>query len=369
MALFNISSAILMGLQRQAAISCVSVLSLVTGIGATIILLINGYGLLAIPVGVCLDSFMRAAIGMTVAALTFSRRFRDLRFKFNFPLLSSLLRDSLVLFAGGGLFIIVARLPNVFIAHVYDPRLCNVYTFTLMAQTMLTTLVVLLSQAMLPGLAHMMGELGARPAKTLILRLTKVTLMACALSMGGMLALNEEFVRLWVGEAYFGGSLLNAVFCLTGVCAALFFTFQNVLVAAGGFGEAAKSNVFKSALHFFPLLAMGSIWGLVGVATSALLAFAAAVVFIQAPSLSRIFDFRNDNELGLIVHMIVVAAPPLIIGLVFKGLFAPHGLLQLLLWGALYTVATIGFYYAVDAEPRRLIREVLPSGWAPSFRE
>lgn len=364
----NAVAAVLLGLQAQVTVGIIGVLGLAAGIAATVGLLLTGHGLNSIPLGSVVQGIVGCVGGITVAALAVRRRLPEFRLRVSRPLVSALLRDTGVLFVGSALFTIVARSQNPLIAHLYDPGLCNVYTFTFLIQTTLAGLVVYVSHALIPGLAHLVAESGERRAGEIVSSLIKVSLMFSGLLMGGVFFLNEEFVRLWVGAEYFGGSVLNGLACVNGIGLAVFAGIQNVALACGAFAVASKGDIVKSVIHLLLIVPMALLWGLEGIAAASVLSLVAGIFLIQSPFLSATFGsvrypvFRHRLRPALMVSV------PFLIGFGLKIAYNPHGVKSFICAGTLYTALTLLFFCLVDRETRSTVFEVVPAYCTGYFR-
>jgi O-antigen/teichoic acid export membrane protein len=355
---FNAGFSILTGLQKQIHGAMAGIAGLVTGTLVSLFFLFQGYGLYAIGIGVLADALVRSATTLVLLRATL-RRHSGLRIRFSFPVLREILRSSVVLSAGSMVYAVVARTPNIFLGHVFGPSTCTIYTFTSLVQVMLITVAAQISQAVLPGLAYRLGAEEPSSVKPLVSRMLKLGIMMSGLLMGGILVLNEEFVRLWVGPSFYGGTLLNALFCVTGLFAVLYLSLQNLVVAAGNFHTAARGNLLKSGLHFIALLGLGYAISLEGVAISALIGFIVATALIQIPFVKIWFKFDSSIKVCDVVSVVMWLLIPLAVGFVMKTFWDPHGWVELIIFGGIYTALVGVGYMLYDRDFRGIVREAV----------
>lgn len=364
----NAVAAVLIGLQDQVTVSVISVVGLAVGIAATVSLLLTGHGLTSIPLGNVVQAVVGLGGGIAIAILTVRKRLPELRPRVSRPLLTTLLKDTGILFVGSALFTIVARCQNPLIAHLYDPSLCNVYTFTFLIQTTLAGMVAYISHALIPGLAHLVGESGEAKARDIVAALIKVSLMFSGLLMGGVLFLNEEFVRLWVGSNYFGGSILNSLACINGIVLALFIGLQNVALSCGAFAAVSKGNVLKSVINLLFLAPLALLWGLEGMAAASVVSFVLCIFLVQSPFLSATFGAGELSLFGPWLRPALTVSVPFLIGFALKAMYSPHGVTSFVCAGTLYTALTVLFFCLFDREARSALLETIPASCAGHFR-
>jgi O-antigen/teichoic acid export membrane protein len=357
----NAVAAVLIGLQDQVTVSVIGVLGLAAGIGATVSLLLTGHGLNSIPLGSVVQAVVGFVGGITVAALTLRKSLPELRLRISRPLLTMLLKDTGILFVGSALFVIVARCQNPLIAHLYDPGLCNVYTFTFLLQTTLAGMVAYISHALVPGLAHLVGESGEGKVRDIVASLIKVSLMFSGLLMGGVFFLNEEFVHLWVGSEYFGGPVLNGLACVNGIGLALFVGLQNVILSCGAFSAVSKGNVLKSVINLLLLVPLALLWGLEGIAAASVVSLVLGIFLVQSPFLSATFGAERRSLFGSWLRPAVTVSVPFLIGFVLKAMYSPHGVTSFVCAGTLYTALTLLFFCLIDREARAVLLETIPA--------
>ena len=191
-----------------------------------------------------------------------------------------------MVFLGGLAYSISARIHNVYIARMFDPAMCNTYTFTLMAPTFVATLVVYFSHALVPGLAHLFGESEGKKVFEVVTKLMKATIVGGVILISGAVVLNREFVTIWVGPQFYGGPVINLVLCISAAVSTICLSLQNVLVAAGDFTATARASLTKAVCHISCLFVTGYFWGLPGVAAASIAGFLVSVILVQSRAVS-----------------------------------------------------------------------------------
>ncbi len=362
---FSGVSGILRGLQRQILVSTFAVVGLIVGILVTVVLLYAGYSLVAIPLGNLVGNFLASAGGLAELLIVHRWLTSGKSLRFETLVLKGLLKSGFLMFLGGAVYTLGTNAPNMFLARVFDPALCNVYTFTLTPFLVLVYLIVQIPHALVPGIAHLVGEKRVMAAKPYTLNLMKYSLMAAGFLAGGSLMLNNVLVDIWVGERYYAGDLINAIFCLNLVLIVTFLAAQNLMAALGKFAFASRANAVAGFLQLGALLVLGYYFGLTGVAISVTFGMVAAIVFVQLGCLRRTFDVSLASSLKNMAPICVMFSGPLLAGFLLRMVFVPSGLYDFVAVGTVYSLASFAYYYVGDADFRRLVSKVISKSWLP----
>lgn len=250
-------ASVIQGLQRQIVVNSLFLGGLTLGVLTSIILLYGGYGLIAIPVGSVVHAGV-VAIGDTVYMFVVIRRDFSLhRLEFCRSTAKNIFEGSKYLLASNATGVASTQSSNVIIASMLNPLLCNTFTFTATAYNMLITLVTSMSHAVMPSLAHLAGEDDPKKLNFIVLKLVRLSILTAALALGGAMILNEQFVTIWVGSAYYGGDFLTLIFFVAGILTVILKLFNNVLIGLGYFRDSAWAGILEGAIHL-PLMVLGA---------------------------------------------------------------------------------------------------------------
>ncbi len=332
---FNGIAAILHGLQRQALIGVIGVSGLVLSALVTVGLLLEGYGLASIPLG----SLVGASCSLIVSSVCLMKIQRGLlvRGRFRCTLFKEIAGESIPLFGSGAAYAAVNRMPLIILAHWYDPAYCNVFAFTNMAPTILTNIATYVSHAAGPSLAHFAGERDTGGATSAISFILYISVLCALLFMAGAGAFNHQFIQLWVGDQYYGGAVLNGLFCITGVITTIFIGLNNMALSLGHFSFCVRSNWFKTGLNIPLLLALAPM-GMLGLAAAGALSLLFAVL-MQSQA------FRNVSpavERPLLPYSLVYSGVVLVVIAHTAGhLFPPDGMWAFGASAALFLTAAL----------------------------
>jgi O-antigen/teichoic acid export membrane protein len=177
--------------------------------------------------------------------------------------------------------------------------------------------------SMVPAMAHLHGEGDVPRLKSFALTSLKVQALLGAIGFGGVIAFNPAFVRLWVGPDIFSGTAVNVFAALAGIAWLLSTTPYETIIARGGFSIIAKVVWFELVLRFVVMAGLVQMIGVLGTPVASLacqvLAFFLPLAWIAA---QRLHVTRGESlttlagslklmlvPLGL-ATLVSLAAPP-----------------------------------------------------------
>jgi O-antigen/teichoic acid export membrane protein len=159
----------------------------------------------------------------------------------------------------------------IVIGYVGKRELITVFAFTSRIGQMLMQLGWSLPDSALVGLA----QLNAEGLKDRVRQVVMAILRFNSLTAGGVacivLAVNPGFVRIWVGEARFGGLTLNALFAADIIMLSIVHGMMTTLSVLGNRPKVGAITFTNGALHALLALPLGAVWGLSGVAAATFL--------------------------------------------------------------------------------------------------
>jgi O-antigen/teichoic acid export membrane protein len=214
--------------------------------------------------------------------------------------------------------------------------------------------------AAMPAIANLAGRLGtmeARRAHGLVGAYAGLVLGVLA---GTAVAWNATFVRLWVGEAHYGGLGLTVAIALYGCLASFMGTFAQSVFALGGIRETAVIALLEGGARLaLQLLLVGAL-GLVGFPVAA----AGALLLVSLPLLVRVAGRRFGTspvvQAGILGRTALAMGALVLAGALLGHLVAGRGSWAVLLAGSTATGAAmlgagLAIFQPVRDDARRAI--------------
>jgi O-antigen/teichoic acid export membrane protein len=255
-------------MQRAAAAGSLVLIADLVGVVATVSALLLDLGLYALPLGLLGRSLTTLVGGLGVlAGIWIGERWPRLRFDWTESL--ALWRDSLQFFLTSVAMKVQSNANVLFVGMLAGPQSAAIYGLTVRAHETVALLISQTNTALAPSLAHLLGGNGQERFRQLLLKLLYVTAAIGAVGIATTAALNEMFVRLWVGTA-FGGQSTSVLMGIALWVASIGYVAYEALLADGQFRSIARTFIAASALHVLLLLVLVR-WGMWGAPVALLL--------------------------------------------------------------------------------------------------
>ncbi|MBU0571105.1 MAG: oligosaccharide flippase family protein [Candidatus Omnitrophica bacterium] len=338
---------VLIALQRQIVPGMFLVIGDILSVVVTLVLLVLGYGLVAIPIGALVWG-ISAVLGNGIYLWWFLKTKLpqvSIRFKKNDA--RDLSFQSVWQFGAQAAVTLARRSDNLIIAALIDPSFCVILTVTKKAVEILTLIVRYFVRAFLPSLAHLHGEGDKKKFKKISVITFKITMLAGICLMGGYLFFNKSFVNLWVGKEFFGGGALTKLLYVYGFFVIIGTNFYVILFAKGEMVTAARAYIAE-ALICVPLsICFAMIWGIKGIVVAGILAIISTSFWIQAEKIIRIFNISKRDILSAASGIGMQGLISLIVGVIFITRWKREGIVDILVFGCLYvgTVFFMGIFF------------------------
>jgi O-antigen/teichoic acid export membrane protein len=304
----------LKALQITVLPNAVSIAGVVIGGVSTLLLLLSGYGLVSIPVGLILAVLSQIGVNGAHSMLVYRREIRA-------PLRPSGQTTREFLAVSGPMFVsklssaAAYRSDATFIAILIRPELATAYVLTRRAGDIATRLLDLFGEAAFAPFAHLAGGAERSRASGVHRHIVQGYVGAGVIMIGTFFATNATFVTLWVGPEFFLGqdlTLLIGVAILLGGGSSL---VNYLLGATGRITTSAWINVAEASARVPVMLLFLATLGVAGLPLAILLT-APIAAWVSA---RRTFDevCATGNPFGgnvrvYAVHISILAAGALV---------------------------------------------------------
>ena len=232
----------------------------VFGIAVTVAMLLGGYGLISIPVGLCLRA---GVMCLSFAAIVFRWRREHLPEPATLDPVEAraILSLTVSTFTARVGTTLLDRLDAMLTSRVLGNGQTVVYTATGRALEPVRMVAVSIPTSLMPSLAHMVGA-GERGevARTVAL-LNQVPGTIAAVGAGSVAALDAVFVRVWVGPRLYGGPGLASLLAVAAALSVFSMTLNRVVYSLGAIRRASwvslAEAVVKVPLQYALLRSVG----------------------------------------------------------------------------------------------------------------
>lgn len=338
------------GLQSSLGIGTIYVAASLFRLAAVIALLGWGFGLLAIAI----PSVGMGLILLCANVVYMLRRFRREGISFQWaPVHFKQLAGLLSWTSFGRLSAVMTSHVDLFVvARFLGPESVSVLRFTRTAPEISRLLIERPIAALQPSLAHLMGAGGDGRARIIVVSVTRGVVHLLALLAGGLVLLNDDFVRLWLGTRFYAGAETDVLIIFFTVASTGAAVLSGFCFSAGNIRGASAVGVAQTLLYL-PLLGLSGYWfGLPGVVGAGVLSVLATQGLYLPGALWRLYQLGTDDRLSTLRALLasgVAAVVPLIC------LWGAHPMswLSLLMWASAYSLCYLFIVFGLSPDLRR----------------
>lgn len=311
------------GLQRSVTPGTIQVVSSVIGLVLTLTLLLKGYGLPSLPIGM----LVRAAVlffGNVGTVLYWCRKHLNRLPYFDRREFRAVLGISAFTFTsrlGGAM---LYRLDSVILSRLLNPESAALLALNTRTYEPVRMVGDRVGPALLPSLSHLGGSSGADGIARLSGRLLAAVGWVVAVGVGGVIALNHAFVSLWVGSEFFEGQTLTLVAGVAVMLNILLSISSQSIFAMGGIRKTAFIGLVEAAVKLPLQFVLAPIIGLVAMPLCALGASLAVSAWWLPRAAAKLAGTTFAEEAGHIakvaVRVLFICAAGWAIGLQLEAL-------------------------------------------------
>lgn len=229
------------GIQNTAFMNVVSVVSFLVGFGVSLSLVLTGWGLWAIALGL----IARAGFFLVGSAIFAVGSLRGSLLHF-FRVRRSLLREFLVVSPvaalGGISYALMNQSESAIVAIFLRPELAAVLTLTRKAVDVARSLVDMIAFATYGGFAHLVASEQRHRAMLVHAEINSLRLSLALAMASAYMTVNASLLSVWVGSAQYGGALLTILMAVQFVTVGGSY-LMNYLYRATGPGPVVRGSV------------------------------------------------------------------------------------------------------------------------------
>ena len=331
-------SAINQGLQGSLGVGLISNIVVALSFALIIVLLYKGFGLFAIAIGLIFRGVCHT-LGQGIYLL-WRLMSEKIGFSFSFSKVVALMKLLSYTFLGRASGIIAKNIDLIVIARFLGPETVAILSLTRKAPDISKGIVDQPVVAFLPAVSHVMGAGEIDKARNVLIRLVRIVLWVLFLIAGGLIALNDDFVRIWVGSHLFAGEAINMILCGVFLFSVGTICLSYICTALGNIKRSSLASLAQSLL-FIPLVIYSTKYlGLFGAVLAPLIAVFAVSIWYFPRSFSKLLKLSSQDRKEIMFECFstLLVIVPLTLGFLW---FHPKNWFQFIV-----LVATFSFLYA-----------------------
>jgi len=281
MLLVNVSGSFLFGVQNPGPHMIASIAGALSSIIVIVLLLVSGFGVLAISLGALARPILIIPINSYFVKTFLSSNEVSSEVKAEKKMFLDLLSNSLWLGPSKIAETLSGQIDSIIVAKVLGVGAVTVLSITRKAADLSVQIAGKIPGCLLSGLSHLHGAGQKDIQQQVVQTLFKVVGYFGAIGLGGVLIFNEKFVSLWAGSQYYAGNLVTGLVCLYSILKLLQISMYNIVFSIGEITLSAKSSiagvVLQAVLGFLFSIKMGLpglvIGAIVGIMSSTVIQF------------------------------------------------------------------------------------------------
>ena len=293
------------GLQGSFGVGVVAVLSLASSLIIILVGIITGMGIYAIAMGVLVRGIILLTGNLTyllwrktsekIPLMINKRYFQDLTKMLGYSSLGTI-----------G-FTLSERMDAFLMTRFLGPEITPMLILTRRGPDLAEMVLCQPGNAFAPTIAHLAGEGDWIKAKTVLSRLLRLIIWGVGISVAGFMALNEEFVTLWVGSELYAGDSVNfaiVTLLLVGL------PIRNMCVLCNAMGDIKGIALVEFIRGIVTLLYMivGIYYlGILGAALAPILGMLTVTIFYVPRSFINILQLNASDMKSITNEFILVS--------------------------------------------------------------
>lgn len=191
---------------------------------------------------------------------------------------------------------LTSKIEPTLIVIFLTPELATMYTVVKRLVEVLFGFANSVRGGMLAGFSHFYGEQGAAATSVLLDRILQITIGISLLVVIFYISVNQSFVSLWVGEAFYLGSLLSVFIAFEAFTNSIANTTIQLVGALGEMRRSSLALLAESILKVFGMLILLPLIGVVGLPIAGLLSASGKLYY----SLRRLHEHLQQLRLRVL---------------------------------------------------------------------
>lgn len=307
---------LLRSLQRTVFPGLFVVLSELASLGATLYLVITGWGMYAIVIGLVI----RAVVEVSGTSGTFFWiivRHLKLRPRWDWQQVRRLWRYSIYQFLTQVAGRIKTTIDSFFIGVFLGKEVGGSYALTTRAHDTVRMFSQAFGGSVGSPLAHLHGEGNITRFKEVIFSLFKVTVLTGVIGYGCVIAFNQTFMLLWVGPHIYSCALINVLAAFSGIAYSLLMVPYEALFTRAGFSAIARVVWIEVIVRIAVMIWLLRTIGVMGAPLSSLLCQIFLILIPLTWINAKALHFTRAELGSSIGSMLKLLAGPLILAAAF----------------------------------------------------
>lgn len=263
--------AVLRGTQNIATLNWLELANFLVRTALILFLLFVGFDLIALPLGAIVVNTFALFVFYYFSIRTYPQLNISLSFV-NIEEMKKIFSVSLWWFLGsiGALFIYSTD--NIVIGHFLGPAFVTVYVLTYRVAELGRQQIYQINTSLMPGLGDLAGRKEYAKLKSVFLTSMKMVIITSCILSVFIIIYNRHIVKYWVGEEYFGGTMLTVIFAVSLFQMTIFHNSSVILTSFLKLKRLSVIRWIEGIINLFLSIILVKYYGIIGVAFATFIA-------------------------------------------------------------------------------------------------
>jgi O-antigen/teichoic acid export membrane protein len=231
-----------------------NLISVIIGIGTTILGLVYGMGISSIPLGLLSKSVTGTGILYTCLFVELKKK-QYPKISFDKMVFRDLLKSCIPMFSGSLFKSLVDNSQLLIITNYISPRISAIFVLTGKVFQVCGIILAPIGSSIFSSVAHIVGLHDYKKLKKNIVGIYVVFTSIATIIIATGLSLNHSFISLWLGEDKFGGITLSVLLAITAFFESKFLFLNFNLYAFGIFGKTVLIDIGSAIVRLIIIFA------------------------------------------------------------------------------------------------------------------
>lgn len=294
-------------------------LTILGGIGATVVSLYMGLGLWALPIGMLFTDFVYFLL-VGFYAISIGKKFPQ-GFIVNRHIIKDLWRLTPSLFGSRIGSALVRNIEPTIITILVSPTVATAFVVTRRVAEVIAQTIQIGAGSTSSGFAHLLGEGNRSRAVLIANRLLLMYFVFSSIGYGLFIIGSDVFIRLWAGDEVFVGTGIAVLMVFSLFLRGLMELLATLLTASGDVARASWGTLIEAGIRLALMSAFVVIFGVVGAPVGMIFTCFLALIFFNI----RLRVALQVKRLLLKIRPVIwTVGVTIIISILFVFLFPDH---------------------------------------------
>jgi len=275
------------GLQSSFGIGMVGIFSSLVTLLLTIILILKGYKLYSISIGLLFGGLINIS-GQFYYLRTRLSQF-DITISYNLKEVINVFRSLRQTFLGRASGILVNNFDLIIISKFVNPAILVYYTMSKKAIDISRGFIEQPILSILPGISHLVGTNEVHKIQDLLQKLFYFMVWILTYVFLGFVLFNRSFITLWLGPKYFIGDQINLYICIALFLSTISSIFQNFSYSFGNIKSTSIVTIVHSFIYVSLLYILTFKYNIIGAPVAIILSLCILPIWYYPYSLNKKF--------------------------------------------------------------------------------